>query len=70
MSNVTHVEFLNCAKCELLLTLVRRGEGDRPTVQYNVKDWSQQCRQLCGGSPLACPWVTPNMRSWLTEIAS
>jgi hypothetical protein len=69
MTNVTRLEFLNCSKCELSLKLVRRGAGDGVSVRYDVQGWARQCQQACGGSPLACPWVTANMRAWLTELA-
>jgi hypothetical protein len=70
MSNVTRLEFHTCSKCELSLKLVRRGVGDGASVRYDVQGWAQHCRQACGDSPLACPWVRANMRAWLTDLAS
>jgi hypothetical protein len=65
MPSVIRRESRTCPKCALQLTVVHTTEGT--SVEYDIAEWGRLCHHPDAGSPLACPELQTDLRSWLGQ---
>jgi hypothetical protein len=52
-----------CPRCALPIAIVHTDDGVR--AEYDIGDWTLRCHHPQSDSPLACPAVTPSLKTWL-----